>query len=68
MRIKKLKTIQIYSNGTVNFVYKTCNSGKLLEILENDQKNFALNSKRLKNNQIPFNTYVNYKKTFFKCY
>lgn len=45
MKIKKLKVMQIFSNGSVNFSYKTLNDSSLLHFLEKDHKTFIFNLK-----------------------
>jgi hypothetical protein len=51
MSIHKLKIIQVLSNGSINFCYKTCNNLKLVEILEKDSRNFYLNTKMTNHSQ-----------------
>ena len=45
MGINKLKTIMVFSNGSISFCYKTCNNSKPFNFLERDNKNFPLNTK-----------------------
>lgn len=65
MTIKKIKTIQIYSNGSINFVYKTLNFNQLIKMFEKDHKNFYLNKKKIQNNHFNSKIATNYKKSFF---
>jgi hypothetical protein len=46
--MKKLKVIQIFSNGSVNFSYKTLNDSSILHFLEKDHKTFIFNLKNYK--------------------
>lgn len=46
--MKKLKVIQIFSNGSVNFSYKTLNDSNILYFLEKDHKTFIFNLKSFK--------------------
>jgi hypothetical protein len=45
MKIHKLKNIQIFSNGSINFSYNIFNNFKCYTFLEKDHKNFFLNVK-----------------------
>ena len=65
MNIHKLKIIQVMSNGSINFCYKTCNNSKIFEIVEKDLKNFHFNMKMtgdIKNTQKKTSEY---KKKYF---
>jgi hypothetical protein len=59
MKIKKLKSIQIFSNGSVNFSYKTLNDLNTTYFLERDHKTFFFNLKKnkIKNNVENFSNY-----------
>lgn len=69
MVLNKFKIIQVFSNGSVNFCYKSCNIPKSYIFKEKDNKNFYFNIKNLNNftltNKTPFSKYkTKYLKTF----
>jgi len=66
MKIQKLKIIQIFSNGSINFTYKSFNNLTSCSFLEKDIKNFYLNLK--KNHKILINTenFYSYKNKYLK--
>jgi hypothetical protein len=45
MKIHKFKNIKIFSNGSANFSYHSCNNLKFYTFLEKDHKTFHLNLK-----------------------
>lgn len=59
----KIKTIQIFCNGSTHFFYKTSNNFKLVYFLEKDNKNFDLNMKN-KNDKVDSKTFSNYKNKY----
>lgn len=65
MNVHKLKIIQVLSNGSINFCYKTCNNSKILNILEKDSKNFHLNMKKRGNIQTNQKKNSSYKNKYF---
>lgn len=50
MKIHKLKSIQVLSNGSTNFSYKTFNNLKISTFFEKDYVNFLFNLKNLNTN------------------
>lgn len=65
MKINKFKTLQILSDGSICFIYKTNTTLNNFNVSKQDNKNFILNIKKNKI-QINFKTFTNYKKTYFK--
>lgn len=59
------KSIQIFSNGVVNFPYKTFKTLKVYTVLEKDHKNFYLNLKNINLKSSGGTFYSNFKNKYF---
>jgi hypothetical protein len=66
MGFKKIKSVQILSNGSVNFFYIISDDLKKYSLFDKDFLNFSLNLKRLKAKVITDKNISKYKKTFFE--
>jgi hypothetical protein len=64
MELVKFKTIQILSNGSLNFCYRICGNSKLLDFLEKDHKNFHLNIKKTNNTIASEGRFSSYKNKY----
>jgi hypothetical protein len=65
MKIHKLKNIQIFSNGSVNFSYNIYKNLTLYTFLEKDHNNFTLNVKKKKLKLSNENFSSSYKHKYF---
>jgi len=65
MNIHKVKIVQVLSNGSINFCYKTCNNRKLFNVLEKDSKNFYFNMKKKNNLKTNHKKNSSYKNKYF---
>jgi len=66
MKLNKLKIIQVFSNGSINFIYKSYKDSTTNYIfLDKDLKNFNFNLKKHKN-LVKNESFFNYKNKFIK--
>lgn len=55
MKSIQFKSIQILSNGSLNFHYKNSLTSESFKFFEKDNKNFYLNKKEVENEKIKLN-------------
>jgi len=66
MKLNKLKIIQVFSNGSIIFIYKSYKDSTTNYIfLDKDLKNFNFNLKKHKN-LVKNESFFNYKNKFIK--